>query len=50
MNVRNFLELICFRVAAGADEISKKIKHILKETIASIFAMQSSCPKLYKMN
>ena len=38
VNVGNFLELICFRVEAG-DEILKK--HIL---------MQSTCPKLHKMN
>ena len=47
MNVGNSLELIRFRVTAG-DEIFKKIEHILKAS--SIFVIQSTCLKLYKIN
>ena len=47
VNVGNFLELIRFRVAAG-DEIRKKQQQISKEP--TIFIMQSTCPKLYKIN
>ena len=42
VNVRNFLELIRFRVAAG-DEIFEGI--LQKHQV-----MQSTCPKLYQMN
>ena len=47
VNVGNSLELIRFRVTAG-DEIFKKMKHILKAS--SIFVIQSTCLKLYKIN